>query len=84
MTTTTSGVRHHARHQLSEMSRETTVVGDLCGDTEARLSRCGQRDDRAVGVYLDRPDVDWDEVEELLVDAYRLVAPATLRRQLPD
>jgi hypothetical protein len=37
-----------------------------------------------VGVYLDRPDVDWDEVDELLVEAYRLVAPATLRRQLPD
>ena len=36
-----------------------------------------------MGVYLDRPDVDWDEVEELLVDAYRRVAPATLRRQLP-
>jgi hypothetical protein len=35
-------------------------------------------------VYLDRPDVDWDEVDELLVEAYRLVAPATLRRQLPD
>jgi hypothetical protein len=37
-----------------------------------------------VGVYLDTPEVDWATVEELLVEAYRLVAPATLRRTLPD
>jgi hypothetical protein len=37
-----------------------------------------------VGVYLDRPAVDWDEIDELLTDAYRLVAPASLRRQLAD
>jgi hypothetical protein len=33
-----------------------------------------------VGVYLDRGPVDWDEVRELIVDAYRLVAPKTLAR----
>ena len=32
-----------------------------------------------VGVYLDRPGVDCEEIDELVVDAYRLVAPASLR-----
>src|SRR5512132_21688 len=31
-----------------------------------------------VGIYLDLADVDWDEVRELLTDAYRLVAPKRL------
>ena len=34
-----------------------------------------------LGVYLDVP-VDWDELESLLVDAHRLVAPPRLARQL--
>ena len=37
-----------------------------------------------VGVYLDRLGVDWEEIDELVVDAYRLVVPASLRRELPD
>jgi hypothetical protein len=35
-----------------------------------------------VGVYLDVPDVDWDEVAELVVDAYRSVAPKRLVARL--
>jgi hypothetical protein len=35
-----------------------------------------------VGVYLDTGDVDWEEVRELLRDAYGLVAPKTLVRRL--
>ena len=35
-----------------------------------------------VGVHLDTRDVDWEEVRELLFDAYRLVAPKTLARRL--
>lgn len=31
-----------------------------------------------VGLWLDRPGVDWDEVAELMVDAYRLTAPRRL------
>ena len=34
-----------------------------------------------IGVRLDR-DVDWDEIESIVRDAYRLVAPKTLARQL--
>jgi len=36
-----------------------------------------------VGVRLDG-DVPWDEVPELLEDAYRLIAPARLVALLPD
>jgi hypothetical protein len=34
-----------------------------------------------VGVRLD-VDPDWDEIEGMILDAYRLVAPPTLARQL--
>jgi hypothetical protein len=35
-----------------------------------------------VGVYLDVPDVDWGEIGELVVDAYRTVAPQKLVARL--
>lgn len=33
-----------------------------------------------VGLYLDRPSVDWDEVRELVTDAYIIAAPKRLSR----
>jgi hypothetical protein len=33
-----------------------------------------------VGVYLDTGDVDWDEITELITDAYRLAAPKKLAK----
>lgn len=33
-----------------------------------------------VGVYLDGSDVDWDEVRELVTDAYIIVAPKRLSK----
>jgi hypothetical protein len=35
-----------------------------------------------VGLWLDDPKPDWDEVERLVVEAYRLVAPKRLQAQL--
>ena len=35
-----------------------------------------------LGVYLDVPDVDWDEVADILEDAYRCVAPPKLIARL--
>lgn len=35
-----------------------------------------------LGVYLDVPKVDWDQIGELVVEAYRTVAPATLVARL--
>ena len=37
-----------------------------------------------VGVYLDGAKVDWQEVDELLRDSYRLVAPKRLAKQLDE
>lgn len=37
-----------------------------------------------VGVYLDTDEVDWDEVAEFVVEAYRLVAAKYLVKQLAD
>lgn len=31
-----------------------------------------------LGVYLDVPDADWDEIAEIVTDAYRVVAPKRL------
>ena len=35
-----------------------------------------------VGVYLDVKPVDWDEISEFITDAYRLVAPKALVKEL--
>ena len=35
-----------------------------------------------VGVYLDVPGVDWSEIEEIVTDAYRQVAPKRLAARL--
>jgi hypothetical protein len=35
-----------------------------------------------IGLWLDRPKPDWDEVERLVVEAYRLTAPKRLVAQL--
>ncbi|MCB1001831.1 MAG: MmcQ/YjbR family DNA-binding protein [Acidimicrobiales bacterium] len=35
-----------------------------------------------LGVYLDVADVDWDELAEIVRDAYRAIAPAKLSAQL--
>jgi hypothetical protein len=37
-----------------------------------------------VGVYLDGPDTDWDELAELLKDAWRASAPKKLVERHPE
>ncbi len=37
-----------------------------------------------LGVYLDVPDVDWAEIEEIVTDAYRQVAPKRLVARLDE
>jgi len=36
-----------------------------------------------LGVYLDVDDVDWEEIAEIVVDAYRQIAPESLVERLP-
>jgi predicted DNA-binding protein (MmcQ/YjbR family) len=31
-----------------------------------------------IGVYLDSPDLDWEELGDLITDSYRLIAPKRL------
>ena len=35
-----------------------------------------------IGLWIDLPIIDWDEVQSIIVDAYRLTAPKTLLKQL--
>jgi hypothetical protein len=39
-----------------------------------------------LGVYLDVAGIDWDEIEQIVREAYRVIAPATLTARLdaPD
>lgn len=37
-----------------------------------------------LGVYLDVPDVDWTEIEGIVLDAYRQVAPKRLAARLDE
>ena len=37
-----------------------------------------------LGVYLDVPGVDWDEIADLVVEAYRVVAPKRLHEQIRE
>ncbi len=37
-----------------------------------------------IGVYLDGPTIDWDELTDLIEDSYRLIAPKRLVAKLDD
>jgi len=37
-----------------------------------------------LGVYLDIDDIDWDELAEIITDAFKTVAPAKLAAALPE
>ena len=37
-----------------------------------------------LGVYLDVPGVDWDQIADLVVEAYRVVAPKRLQEQIGE
>jgi len=60
------------------------------GEQEARVTSEPERFFRPpyvggrgwLGVYLDVDDVDWDEIAEIVTDAYREVAPKKLVAQL--
>ena len=60
------------------------------GEQEARVATESERFFRPpyvggrgwLGVYLDVDDVDWDEIAEVVTEAYRHVAPKRLVAQL--
>jgi predicted DNA-binding protein (MmcQ/YjbR family) len=60
------------------------VQGELAAEAPERFFRPPYVGVRGwLGVRLDGR-VDWDEIAELCQDAYRVVAPATLIRQLDN
>ncbi len=62
----------------SELDR----LRQICGALPERFYRPPYVGGRGwIGVRLDR-DPDWDEIDAIICDAYRLVAPTTLVRHL--
>ncbi|NUR89587.1 MAG: MmcQ/YjbR family DNA-binding protein [Nonomuraea sp.] len=59
------------------------VQQELVGEDPERFFRPPYVGHRGwLGVYLDVA-VDWDEVGEIVTDAYRMIAPKSLSAQLP-
>jgi hypothetical protein len=74
---------HHGEHGLSIWAPAPPGVQEqLVEDEPDRFYRPPYVGVRGwIGVRLDR-DIDWDEIDGIVRDAYRLVAPKTLSRQL--
>jgi hypothetical protein len=66
---------HRREFPLTDQGIEASVRVTCLSFPEVTEKYVGHRG--WVGVRLDG-DVDWDEVEELLEDAYRFIAPAGL------
>src|SRR5262249_46863941 len=59
------------------------VAERLVADDPGRFYRPAYLGHRGwVGLRLDTPDVDWEEVTGLVVESYRLCAPKTLARAI--
>lgn len=78
--------QHHGEHGMSIWAPAPPGVQEqLVEDEPDRFYRPPYVGVRGwIGVRLDR-DADWDEIDGIVHDAYRLVAPKSLVRQLdPD
>jgi hypothetical protein len=76
---------HHGAHGVAIWCPAPSGVQEqLVDDEPERFFRPPYLGHRGwIGVHLD-VDPDWDEVEAIVRDAYRLVAPKTLARQLDE
>jgi hypothetical protein len=69
---------HHGERPSIWAPAPPGVQAQLVGEEGDRFFRPPYVGGRGwIGLYLDR-DVDWDEVEQIVADAYRQVAPKTL------
>ena len=77
-------VDHHGDDRVAvECKAEKGVNATLVdGDPERFFLPAYMAHHGWIGVYVDVDRVDWPEIEDLLTDAYRLVAPKTLARQV--
>jgi hypothetical protein len=75
--------RHHDERVAFWCAAPAGVQEALVGSDPERFFRPPYVGGRGwIGVYLDVPGVDWDEIAELVVDAYRTIAPKRLAAQL--
>jgi hypothetical protein len=75
---------HHGRRLAFWCAAPPGAAGELIGEDPDRFFRPPYVGHRGwLGVYVDTP-VDWDEMAEIVLDAYRTVAPKRLLAQLPD
>ena len=75
--------RHHDERVALWCAAPTGAQEALVGSDPHRFFRPPYVGGRGwLGVYLDVPEIDWDEIAELVADAYRTVAPKRLVAQL--
>ncbi|MFD9127366.1 MmcQ/YjbR family DNA-binding protein [Kitasatospora sp. NPDC059571] len=80
----TTADRHHDDRTAFWAAAPAGVQDHLVAADPARFFRPPYVGGRGwIGVYLDVP-VDWQQVEDLLLDAWLLVAPARLRAEAAD
>ncbi|CCH78835.1 conserved hypothetical protein [Nostocoides japonicum T1-X7] len=73
--------RHHDEREGFWAAAPEGVQGQLVAEATDRYFRPPYVGGRGwVGVWVDVPDVDWDRVEAIIQDAWRTVAPPTIRR----
>lgn len=78
-----SADHHHDDRLAIWCAAPAGVQGELVDTEPLRFFRPPYVGTRGwIGVYLDVDDLDWDELAEILRDAYRCVAPAKLVAQL--
>jgi hypothetical protein len=77
--------RHHDDRLAFWCAAPPGVQEELVAADPARFFRPPYVGGRGwLGVYLDVPDVDWTEIEEIVTDAYRQVAPKRLASRLDE
>jgi hypothetical protein len=75
--------RHHDDRIAFWCAAPPGTQEELVGSDPARFFRPPYVGVRGwLGVYLDVPDVDWDEIAEIVTEAYRTVAPKRLVARL--
>jgi len=77
---------HHGKRLAFWCAAPPGVAAELISEDPDRFFRPPYVGHRGwLGVYVDTPaDCDWDELAEIVVDAYRAVAPKRLLALLPD
>jgi hypothetical protein len=71
--------RHHDDRVAFWCAAPAGVQEELVATAPTRFFRPPYVGGRGwLGVYLDVDDVDWDEIGEIVLDAYRVIAPRKL------